>query len=153
MSSPDRPVFRELDRDQCDAILERNHVGRIAFSFHDRVDIQPIHYVRDDTWLYMRTDPGDKITTFAHNRWVAFEVDEIDGVFDWRSVVVRGGVYLLDRYGPASEREARERAVALLQSVFPRTLEPGDPAPFRDIVLRIYIDEMTGREARSERRG
>jgi hypothetical protein len=39
-SEPDQPpVFRQLSRDECEQILGRNQVGRIAFSFHDRVDI------------------------------------------------------------------------------------------------------------------
>src|SRR6478672_2230597 len=32
-------VFRELRRDEIEEIISRNKVGRIAFAFHDRVDI------------------------------------------------------------------------------------------------------------------
>ena len=149
MSPRDSPTFRALDRAECDAILQRNHVGRIAFSFHDRVDIQPIHYVRDDDWLYVRTDPGEKIASLAHNRWVAFEVDEIDGLFDWRSVVVRGSVYRLDPEGPTEQRRAHAHGVRLLRSLIPQTLRAEDPVPFRDIVLRIHVDEVSGRAATS----
>jgi len=39
------PSFRALDEEESQAILSRNHVGRIAYSFHDRDDIEPIHYV------------------------------------------------------------------------------------------------------------
>lgn len=89
-----RPVFRELGREESEQLLLRNHVGRIAFAFHDRVDIEPIHYVFHGGWIYGRTSPGTKLTTIAHNRWVAFEVDEVQGLFDWRSVVVKGAFYL-----------------------------------------------------------
>jgi nitroimidazol reductase NimA-like FMN-containing flavoprotein (pyridoxamine 5'-phosphate oxidase superfamily) len=41
-------------------LLTRNHVGRLAFSFHDRVDIRPIHYIYHDNWLYGRTSQSDK---------------------------------------------------------------------------------------------
>ena len=106
MTSSSAPAFRELDRQECEALLARNKVGRIAFSFHDRVDIQAIHYVHHGDWLYVRTAPGTKIMTVAHNHWVAFEVDEIDGTFDWRSVVVRGSVYVLDPEGTKEEQRA-----------------------------------------------
>jgi nitroimidazol reductase NimA-like FMN-containing flavoprotein (pyridoxamine 5'-phosphate oxidase superfamily) len=141
------PSFRALDLAECHAILDRNSVGRIAFSFHDRVDIEPLHYVRDAEWLYIRTSEGGKMTVIAHNHWVAFEVDEIEGTFDWRSVVVRGTVYAVDPKGPPPERRAHAHAVGLLKALVPRTLEAGDPVPFRDLVFRIHIDEVTGRQA------
>lgn len=72
------PTFRPLDRPEMEALLARNHVGRLAFSFHDRVDIEPIHYVYADGVLYARTSPGHKLTTLAHHRWVALEADEVD---------------------------------------------------------------------------
>ena len=74
------PVFRALERRECEAVLARNRVGRLAFSFHDRVDIEPIHYVYADGVLYGRTAPGSKLTTIEHHRWVAFEVDDVEGL-------------------------------------------------------------------------
>jgi nitroimidazol reductase NimA-like FMN-containing flavoprotein (pyridoxamine 5'-phosphate oxidase superfamily) len=90
MDNRPAPVFRELHRHEIDALLGRNNVGRIAFTFHDRVDIEPINYVYSWGWLYGRTSKGAKLDTIAHNRWVAFEVDEVKGLFDWQSVVVKG---------------------------------------------------------------
>jgi len=85
-----RPVFRELDRGEIEEILARNNVGRLAFSLHDRVDIEPINYVFDSGWIYGRTSHGTKLSTIAHHRWVAFEVDEVHGIFQWSSVVIKG---------------------------------------------------------------
>jgi len=72
------PRFRELDRAECLAILQRHFVGRMAFARKDGVDIEPIHYVLDDGWLYGRTQPGTKLEALTHNRWVALEVDEVE---------------------------------------------------------------------------
>jgi hypothetical protein len=93
------PHFRALTRTECEELLGRNNVGRIAFSFHDRVDIEPLHYVYADGWIYGRTSAGTKIATLEHHRWVAFEVDEHQGLFDWRSVVVKGAFYELEADG------------------------------------------------------
>jgi uncharacterized protein len=87
--------------------------------------------------------------TLAHNRWVAFEVDEVEGIFDWRSVVVRGSVYVLDPEGAELERHAYEEAVALMRSVVPETFSRDDPIAFRYLVFRIHVDEITGRAAES----
>jgi nitroimidazol reductase NimA-like FMN-containing flavoprotein (pyridoxamine 5'-phosphate oxidase superfamily) len=142
-----KPAFRTLDRPEIDDVLRRNRVGRIAFSLHDRVDVEPIHYVYDDGWIYGRTAPGEKLTTLAHNHWVAFEVDEVAGTFDWRSVVVHGGFYVLEREGPAPQREAWAHALELLRTLVPETLTDDDPARFRTTLFRIHVDEAVGRTA------
>src|SRR5690625_7684181 len=106
------PPIRELTRAEIDEVLARNHVGRIAFSFRDRVDIEPIHYVYHDGWIYGGTQPGTKLTVVQHNYWVAFEGDEIgdaESLGNRRSGVVRGGFYLLDDDGNAQTRPTREQ--------------------------------------------
>jgi len=82
------PGFRALDREECGAVLARNRVGRIAFSRGGRVDIVPLHYVYADGTRLSRTSRN------LSNAWpAAFEVDEVDGLFDWRSVVVHGNLH------------------------------------------------------------
>ena len=74
---PDDVEIRDLSREETEAIIQRNRVGRLAFSFHDRVDIQPIHYIYERGWLYGRTSEGEKISALKHNQWIAFEIDEV----------------------------------------------------------------------------
>jgi nitroimidazol reductase NimA-like FMN-containing flavoprotein (pyridoxamine 5'-phosphate oxidase superfamily) len=142
---PSRPVFRDLDRAECDAVLARNHVGRVAFSYKDHVDIEPIHYVFADGWLYGRTKYGTKLRTLAHNRWLAFETEEIEGTFDWRSVVVKGALYLLE--GGGTQQETYDRAVEIFRSFVPHAFDAADPTPDRNVMFRIHIDQVTGRSA------
>ena len=143
------PQFRELTRAEVEAVLARNHVGRIAFSHRDRVDIQPIHYVYEAGWIYGRTSPGEKLVTLRHNQWLAFETDEVHGPFNWRSVVVHGTFYPLSEDDALGDRAAREHALALLRALMPATLAEGDPTPFRTVLFRISVNEATGREASS----
>ncbi|MEO7456905.1 MAG: pyridoxamine 5'-phosphate oxidase family protein [Gemmatimonadaceae bacterium] len=140
------PRFTTLPDDDARALLSRNHVGRLAFSFHDRVDIQPLHYVRDGDWLYGRTEVGSKLATLAHHGWCALETDEIRGLFDWDSVVVRGSFQILDpELGSA---DAYKRGIELLRNFVPGALTEDDPTPKRLVVFRIHIDEISGRSAR-----
>ena len=141
------PVFRELDRQEIETILGRNTVGRIAFTMHDRVDIEPINYVFDSGWIYGRTSHGAKLSTIAHHPWVAFEVDEVASVFEWKSVVVKGAFYLVDADTPNRQDPAFTRGVELLRELIPETLTANDPTPFRKSVFRIHLDEVTGRAA------
>lgn len=141
-------MIHALSREECARLLLHHDVGRIAFAFHDRVDIQPIHYVFEGGWVYGRTSEGSKLETIAHNRWVAFEVDEVRGTFDWASVVVRGAFYRLDPGAPTfEERRQAAHAAALLENVVPNTLRVGDPVPFRTVLFRVHADEVTGRRA------
>ena len=141
------PTFRALTRAEADALLDRNHVGRIAFSFHDRVDVEPVHYVYANGWLHGRTSPGTKLATLRHHPWIAFEVDEIEGLFDWESVIVHGVVDIPDADGSPLEREAYRTTLELIRTLVPQALDAGDPTPERQILFRVHADEVTGRAA------
>ena len=62
MTVMEAPTIREMTRPEIDALLARNHVGRMAFASGNRIDIEPIHYVYANGWLYGRTSPGRKRT-------------------------------------------------------------------------------------------
>jgi nitroimidazol reductase NimA-like FMN-containing flavoprotein (pyridoxamine 5'-phosphate oxidase superfamily) len=140
------PTFSDLRDADARALLARNHVGRLAFSYHDRVDIQPIHYIYDNEWLLGRTGIGSKLVKLAHHPWCAFEVDEVHGLFHWDSVVVHGSFTLLDPKLGSSDLYTR--AVARLQQFIPGTFTDDDPAPERVIPFAVHIDELSGRSAR-----
>jgi nitroimidazol reductase NimA-like FMN-containing flavoprotein (pyridoxamine 5'-phosphate oxidase superfamily) len=142
---PELPNFRELDESESRAVLARHHVGRLAFTLHDRVDVEPISYVLSGEWLYCRTSPGTKLVTIAHNPWIAFEVDEIEGPFDWRSVVVRGTAYFLT---PGIRGDhSYDEAVEHLRSIDQRALTHEDLAPHRTMLFRIHVNDIVGRAA------
>lgn len=146
-----RPVFRDLDRSECDAILSRNHVGRLAYSRGNRVDIEPVHYVYSKEWIYGRTSVGRKIEMTGYDWWpVAFEVDEVQNLFRWTSVVVHGGFYTLEKEGSDTAAQTWENAVELLRTLIPETFTDDDPVPERTILFRIAVQEIRGRSAMPE---
>jgi nitroimidazol reductase NimA-like FMN-containing flavoprotein (pyridoxamine 5'-phosphate oxidase superfamily) len=107
----------------------------------------PIHYVHEDGWLYGRTAAGTKLEMVVHNRWVAFEVDEVRALFDWQSVVIKGGLYLLRREGSEHEQAIYHKGVALVRTLVPEAMTPDDPVPERALLFRVHLDEITGRAA------
>ncbi len=145
---PGDVTFHDLSRDEIDAMLLRNKVGRIGFSFHDRVDIQPIHYIYERGWLYGRTSEGDKISTLKQNQWVAFEVDEISDLFDWRSVVIHGSFWIIHPRGSPRAEEVWAKAVQLVTRIVPGALMENDPVAFRQTLFRIAVSDIRGREAK-----
>jgi nitroimidazol reductase NimA-like FMN-containing flavoprotein (pyridoxamine 5'-phosphate oxidase superfamily) len=146
MAATTSPQFRDLTSEEAHALLARNHVGRIAFTLHDRVDIEPIHYVSDAEWIFGRTSMGTKLATLLHHPWCAFEADEIRDLFDWSSVVVKGTFYLLDP--EIGSPDTYTRAERMLTTLVPGTFTVHDPAPHRDIVFGVFVHEITGRAAR-----
>ena len=142
------PSFRTLDESESRALLARLRVGRIAFALHDRVDIEPVHFVLDGDWLFGRTSMGTKLSTLAHQPWCAFEVDEVHAIFDWKSVVLKGTFYLLDP--EASSPGLYARALDRLMALIPETFSPEDPVPHRTILFGIYVRELTGRAATTQ---
>jgi nitroimidazol reductase NimA-like FMN-containing flavoprotein (pyridoxamine 5'-phosphate oxidase superfamily) len=139
------PVFRDLTREESESVLAMNHVGRMAYSFRDAVDIRPIHYVFDDPWLFGRTSPGDKLITLQHHQWVAFEVDEISGPFDWKSVVAHGTFYRLEPDGAEADVRLFGRALEAIQKLSPEMFTDTDPVPFRTELFGISLDSISGR--------
>jgi len=139
-----------MERAEIEEMLSRNKVGRLAFSFHDRVDLQPIHYVYERGWLYGRTSEGEKIASLAHNQWVAFEIDEIDDTFDWKSVVIHGSLWILHPRGSPRAEEVWAKAAELVSKIVPGALTEDDPVGFRQILFRIAVSDVRGREAKTK---
>lgn len=145
-TSPDLvPALGVLDRVRCEEILSRNVVGRLGFTLHDRVNITPVHFAYEEGWIYGRTQPGGKLLPILRNRRVAFEVDEHDDLFNWKSVVVHGPLYLIEPDSSEHEKVAYSIALRLLRRILPSTLGDSDPVPFRNQLFRIQVSEISGR--------
>ena len=135
--------YEKLSAEEASAFLARQHTGRVAFSLHDRVDIEPISYSFDQGWIMGRTSVGTKLSVLAHNPWCAFEVDEVWSPFEWTSVVVKGMFYLLDP--ETSSPNVYKRALASVRALVPDAFSPSDPLARRSILFGIHANSMTGR--------
>jgi nitroimidazol reductase NimA-like FMN-containing flavoprotein (pyridoxamine 5'-phosphate oxidase superfamily) len=149
-----RPRFRALDRAETLALLARCHVGRIAYPLGEQVRIEAVHYVYSDGWLYARTAPGEKERMLDDSFYrvvpVAFETDEVEGLFRWRSAVVQGNAYRLDPPQQGGDPADWTDAVRALRALIPESFTADDPVPHRTVVFRIAVQEATGREATDE---
>lgn len=147
-----RPLIRTLARAEMDAILTRNHLGRVAYNYQGAINVEPLHYVYDGaSWIYARTSEGEKfrlLNDSYYRIWpVAFEVDEAEGFFRWRSVVVHGDAYLLLPPEDGGDAAEWDEAVEFLRRLVPEAFGPDDPVPSRRAVFRIAALDATGRES------
>jgi len=140
-------TIRNLTPDECHALLARHHIGRLAYAYKQRVDIEPLHFVADGEWIYLRTSRGTKLSMLEHQPWVALEIDEIRGMFDWESVVVHGSVHVLNPQGGPDADARWQHAVQTFRRLVPAAFADGDPTPHRDVMLRVHMSHVEGREA------
>jgi uncharacterized protein len=147
MVSAQRLRTEPLTPQEAEALLERNHLGRLAYAFRDHVDIRPLGYIFRDGWIFGRTEPGVKIETLLHHRWIAFQVDEIQDQWNWSSVVVQGAFHVLEPDAPGEEGRVRKRALAALSEAFEGLFGPEDPASHRTVLFGIAPQEIVGRRA------
>ncbi len=145
------PRFRVLGDREVEAVLSHNHVGRIAFSIDGRIEVLPIHYVYADGVIYGRTAMGLKYLTWLVSSEVVFEVDESAGVYDWRSVIVRGTIQIIRARGTAGDLAAYLDAVTALRTLLPNAFSASDPVPERCFVFRVMPTQISGRSSRSAR--
>jgi uncharacterized protein len=85
-----------LEVEECWALLEARHLGRLAFVDQDGPMVLPINYVVVDGVVIFRTDAGSKLDAAVRGDRLALEVDGFDGLeqIGW-SVVARGRAELV----------------------------------------------------------
>jgi len=137
------PAVRALGRDEIDALLGRNHVGRLAYALGNRVDVEPVSYVYEAPWIYAQTRPGMDPEMIRRLRFVTFEVDEVESGEEWREVTVRGAFYRLAAGETLREKEAFERAHSLLDPGA-RVPAPSGEHAFHPIVFRLPAYHAVG---------
>ncbi|HTD82467.1 MAG TPA: pyridoxamine 5'-phosphate oxidase family protein [Gemmatimonadaceae bacterium] len=141
-SPQDLPIFKTLQTPQCEAILLRNDVGRIAFALDDRVQILPVHYAYRNGWIHGRTAAP---TYLPRNARVAFEVDERSSSNEWRTIIVHGQLDIVESGGAEQSRGVLERARLFFQQLLQPALVESPAVLFRDQLFCIRAGEIAGR--------
>ena len=138
MSPTVHPTMADLDRATSEAVLRRNHIGRIAFTGRYGLTVLPVNYKLHDGAIVFRTaqdsPTGEDLRTgIAHAEYqVAFEIDQIDPQ-------TREGWSVLI-HGPAHHMSTGDERAAVLES----GVEPW-PGGAREHAIRIAPSTITGR--------
>lgn len=141
------PRIRALSATQSGFILARNHVGQLSFIAGGNPALLPLHYVYAAGRIVTRTSFGPKCAAWLEQPRVVFGVEETEGLFDWRSVVVHGTARILSSHGTRDERSDYWDAVEVVRTLIPEALTERDPTPDRRVLLEILPSEISGREA------
>ena len=146
-----------LTNGQVEQVLQRNLFGRLGCSFENRLYITPISFAYRDNRIYAQSKGGLKIELMRSNSQVCFQVDEIDNMANWRSVICWGAYHEIT--DPAEQeaafKELEERFAPFLTSESARRPPENIDPPYvvekklRAVVFCIDITEKTGRFEKS----
>lgn len=140
----------ELTRAEIEALLRSEVVARIGCHADGRTYVVPITYVYDRGAIIGHSREGMKVELMRRNPAVCVEIDHVEDLGNWRSVIVRGRY---EELSGAAAVAALEKLVARLEPLATgETSAPphGPAAAHADaaaglVVYRIEIDEETGR--------
>jgi uncharacterized protein len=149
------------DKGQILAILQEAQVGRLGTNGRDGYPmIKPLNFVRVGDLLYFHSaQEGEKIEDLQRDNRVCFEIDvpirymKADGdpcraFFQYRSVIIKGRAILIEN------REEKRLALSAIMQKYQPAGGYGDfpeEKVARTAVVRIEIEEMTGKEDLTER--
>lgn len=142
-----------LTNEQIDLVLLSRIIGRLGCYSDNKVYVVPVSYVYDDGCIYIRSQEGLKIQKMRSDPSVCFQVDDIENMVNWRSVIVwgkfeeikgdeqaqRGAKMLTDRFAPLLTSESVRHPQ--ISSNRREVVEKGH----RAVVFRIKVTEKTGR--------
>lgn len=132
---------------QIDEVLTNTFVGRIGVSNRGKVYVVPITYAYDGDAVYGHSVEGTKLKYLRKRPYdVCFEVDQIDNLANWRSVIAYGDFEEL--HGDAAERAWKllvDRFRPVLTSRTTGIAHGGGVEADVAVVYRIVLKRKTGR--------
>ncbi|HJR60423.1 MAG TPA: pyridoxamine 5'-phosphate oxidase family protein [Vicinamibacterales bacterium] len=145
-------LIHELTISQCQDVLGRVTLARLACARHDQPYVVPVnvYFNREEECLYAFSTVGRKITWMRANPKVCLELDEITDQFNWTTIVIFGRY---EEVGDSTQGGDRHQAALELFRQRPTWWQPAaakvvgaeeHPSP---VVYRIRIERMTGRRA------
>jgi uncharacterized protein len=149
-----------LDHDEIERVLRTERIGRIASHADGRSYVVPISYAYDGHSIYAHSAEGLKVRMMRANPEVCFEIDQVDSLDHWRSVIAWG------TFEELHSQDAEQGMQLLMRRFLPRgasetvLLHPAEAASRHAIAVatghavmfRINLTEKTGRFERNRAR-
>ena len=143
-------MLGSLSEQQIEQVLRSEVVGRIGCTTDNgRVYVVPITYAYDSTCIYGHSGDGMKLRAMRAHPSVCFEVEHIDSLANWRSVIAWGSYEELE--GDAAEAGMRlliDRLMPLMASETsgpPHRQQDKSTSGQHAAIYRIRLTERTGR--------
>lgn len=145
-------MLGELNHDQIETLLHQELIGRIGCSVNGITYVVPVTYAYDGRHIYSHSREGKKIQMMRLNPIVCFEVDRMENMSKWQSVICHGKFEELhsnDRKLGLQKLINRMHEVVTSETAMPRhavaDAHQNDAGPYKAIIFRIELKEKTGR--------
>ena len=101
-------MLGDLTFSQIENLLYSQRIGRLGCQSDGITYVVPITYAYDGTYIYGHTKEGMKIDMMRKNPKVCLEVDDMENMSNWRSVIAWG------EFEELIKPEDREKAMNIL---------------------------------------
>jgi len=141
---------------EIEKLLKEEVVGRIGCTDGRMVYVVPISYAYDGEYVYCHAREGLKVDIMRRNPVVCFEVDHLQNMANWQSVVAHG------RFEELADATLRKDALKRLHGrVLPLVssetthlsrdwpFQPEELGNIKGVTFRIRLEEKTGRFEKS----
>lgn len=138
-------MLGELSPAEVEKTLHEEVIGRIGCHAYGKTYVVPITYAYDGTHVYAHSAEGMKLHMMRFNPHVCFEVDAMDDLANWRSVVAWG------TFEELHGDRARTAMEYLVEQISPRIDGPPGASAHPSsaiepvVLYRILLEEKTGR--------
>ena len=149
-------MIKDLTSETCIELLRNNCIGRLAYIAHDVPFVIPItfYYYQTNNSIISYSLEGHKINAMRKKHAVSLQVDEIETINQWKSVLVHGefeelsGINakkLLNEFSRGVKEIINTKEEKKVQFIheFSRKIGARGTSP---IVYQIKILEITGKE-------
>ena len=150
-------MIKDLALPTCIELLQNNYIGRLAYIAHQCPYVIPITYYYNgnaEDYIISYSLEGHKIEAMRENSTVSIQVDRIESVDRWKSVLVQGtfeelsGIdakNMLRKFSQGVKdivNRQKDKDVQFIHE-FSSKLNVKNGSP---IVYRIKVQEITGKE-------
>lgn len=149
-------MLGELSNGEIENLLTSNVIGRIGCYANQKMFVVPVTYIYEEGYVIGHTIEGLKIRLLRQNPECCFEVDAMENIANWQSVIAWGTFEELK--GEAAEK-AQEKLIQRLGHLMPsETSQPERMGPAstkrtltqgrNPVIYRIRLSEKSGRYER-----
>ena len=145
-------MFGNLNEEGVEYVLRHQLLGHIGCHANSKTYIVPICYAYDGKYIYCRTFEGMQIKMMRENPMVCFQVEHLENMGKWESVICWG------KFEELTEINKRNKGIKVLQNrvlavMEDKTLQRSPNWPFslieldsvKGIIFCISVSEKTGR--------
>lgn len=138
-------MLGELTPDQTEDLLRTEVIARIGCISDGRVYVVPVSYAYDGTYIWGHGMDGAKLRAMRANPEVCVEVEHVEDMSNWRSVIAWGV------FEECHGKDWEAGMALLVERIMPLlTFPPHQPAPDphgpkTGTVYRIRLSHRTGR--------